>query len=331
MTEDEWAATPPADAVATFVIFIMKVFKLTVGGILISAATRGFNATMTEKLNPLAEAQLAEKPELAAHVAKVRGLFDSRHDDSLRNGLIIIALVSAFEACFEDFCKGVMQMDPSVLDDKDLPKPKYTMTQFLSTSEENKRDVIYESIENAVGKSNGIDRYENILKFLNLSEHVPDPIKDTFYKAQVIRHVWAHRAGIADKKFVTKAPHLGFNEGDLVAVTIEDLSQYLVTILSYALILTNRHRALFGFDPIPLSATQFPIHRSRTRSAPSTPRQAIRDLLTVENPTLAVHRVPPTSRQKAGVDNTKPRLDPPLESNGEPGLCGVTTPQRRVR
>ncbi|MCW2555370.1 MAG: hypothetical protein JWR78_5151, partial [Mycobacterium sp.] len=165
MTEEEWGTTAPAGAVVRFVLFMVRVVKLTAGGIFISAATHDFNATMTKRLDPLAEAQLADKPELAPHVDQVRAVFDSGHDEALRNGLIIIAAVSAFEACFEDFCKGMLQMNPSVIEDKDLPKPKFTMTQFLSTSDEDKRDVVYQSIEASVGKGNGIGRCENILKF----------------------------------------------------------------------------------------------------------------------------------------------------------------------
>lgn len=257
MTEEEWGASLPAGAVVTFVLFMVSVVKLTAGG-LVNAATHDFNAAITEKLEPNIEAQLAEKPELAPHVDRVRGAFDSAFDAALRNGLIVIASVSAFEACFEDFCKGLLQMDPSVIDDKDLPKPKFTMAQFLSTSEEDKRDVVYESIENAVGKGNGINRCEGILKYFNLSEAVPLPIKDAFYNAQVVRHVWAHRAGVADKKFLAKAPHLGFNQGDVVSVTMADLTEYLLAVLSYALILINRHRASFGFDPYPLPADAAP-------------------------------------------------------------------------
>lgn len=258
MTEEEWGATPSAAAVVTFVTFMMRVVKLAAGGIFISNATRQFNETMTERLDPLAFAQAADHPELAPHMDKVRGMFDSDQDEALQNGLILIAAVSAFEACFEDFCKGMLQTDPSVLEDKDLPKPKFTMTQFLSTSEEDKRDVVYQSIQASVGKGNGIGRCEAILKYFDLSEAVPSPIKDAFYNAQVIRHVWAHRTGVADKQFVQKAPQLGFKQDELVAVKLADLSEYLIAILAYGMILINRHRALFGFDPYPIPAESAP-------------------------------------------------------------------------
>lgn len=258
MTEDEWGATPSAGAVVTFVLFMMRVVKLAAGGIFISNATRQFNEIMTDRLDPLTIAKAAEHPELAPHIAEVRGMFDSDKDEALQNGLILIAAVSAFEACFEDFCKGMLQTNPSIIEDKDLPKPKFTMAQFLSTSEEDKRDVVYQSIEASVGKGNGIGRCEAILKFFDLSEAVPDPIRDAFYSAQVIRHVWAHRVGVADKQFTQKASHLGFEQGDLVAVNMSDLSEYLIAILAYGMILINRHRALFGFDPYPLPAESAP-------------------------------------------------------------------------
>jgi len=260
MTEDEWVLSPPGDAVDTFLVFMWRVVKMAYSGVLSSSVTNGLNATVTQKLETHIEAQLAQQPESAAHVNRVRTLFSSGSDESLRNGLIIIASISAFESCLEDFCKGVLTLDPTVIDDKhtDLIKAKYTLRQFLSASDEDRRDVIYQSIENNVGKSSGVGRYEHILGYLDLSEEVPSPIKDAIYKAQVVRHVWAHRAGIADKEFVDKASHLGFNEGDEVAIALTDLSEYLNALLLYVMIVSNRHRALFGLGPLPFRGDQAP-------------------------------------------------------------------------
>jgi hypothetical protein len=305
MSEDEWGATPSAGAVVTFVIFMVRVAKLAAGGIFISNATRDFNATMAKRLDPLALAQVAERPELANHVDKVRGMFDSNQDEALQNGLILIAAVSAFEACFEDFCKGMLQTNPSVIEDKELPKPKYTMAQFLSASEEDKRDVVYQSIEASVGKSNGIGRCEGILKFFDLSEAVPQPIKDAFYSAQVIRHVWAHRTGIADKQFVRKAPHLGFKQDELVAVNLSDLSEYLMAILAYAMILINRHRALFGFDPYPLpmdSAPNSAVVNAFSTVYPRSPSNGLRQ--------VRYDETPPTACRSRYMQPTGPPLAP---------------------
>lgn len=256
--EEEWAATPTADALVTFILFMMSVVKFTVSSILNSGSVDGFNRWVTEQLEPLIQAKLAEQPELAAHTDRVRALFDSDRDESLRNGLIVIASMRAFEACFEDFCKGMLQTDPSLIDGQNLDKLKVPLTRFLSATADEKQDVVYESIENSVGKGNGIDRYEDILGFLRLSESVPKPIKDAFYKLQVVRHVWAHRAGVADAKFIRQAPHLGIAQGELVAVTREDLTEYLTVVLTYVLILMNRHRAVFGLDPILVGADDNP-------------------------------------------------------------------------
>ena len=107
------------------------------------------------------------------------------------------------------------------------------------------------------GKS-GVDRFEAVLELLNLSEQVPKPITDEFYKAQMVRKVWAHNAGIADAKFVRQAAHLGFKQGDLVAITTEQLFDYLGAILVYTWIIMNRHRALHRLDPMPLGDDPMP-------------------------------------------------------------------------
>jgi hypothetical protein len=72
----------------------------------------------------------------------------------------------------------------------------------------------------------------------------------------MVRHVWAHRAGIADAKFIRQAAHLGYGQGDLVATTNEQLQAYLSAVLLYAMIIIKRHRAVFGLDPMSIDKVE---------------------------------------------------------------------------
>jgi hypothetical protein len=245
MTDEEWLDTPPAQAMVTFMFFMMSIMMVTIGSFVGGMVTKFLNWAMNKSL----EEKLSQMPpEVQAKAAQIRSLFDSNRDDALRNGLIIIASWSAFEAHFEDFCKGVLEMNPNILDGKDIRKLKVSLSQALASDAE-RLDMIYESIEDHIGKVAGVSRCEEILKFMDLSGNVPKAIKDEFYNSQVVRHVWAHRAGVADAKFVSQAAHLGFNQGELVAVTTQQLSNYLTAVLMYAMIIVNRHRALYDLEP----------------------------------------------------------------------------------
>jgi len=111
---------------------------------------------------------------------------------------------------------------------------------------------LYHAIEDLVGLKSGTGRYEDILKFVELDGAVPKIIKDHLYNAQLIRNVWAHSAGTADAKFVEKGPHLRWNQGDLVKLTLEETRDYLSAVLYYGMIITNRHRDKCGLPPAPV-------------------------------------------------------------------------------
>lgn len=180
---------------------------------------------------------------------KLRQQLDPDREDPRRYGLIIVAIWSAFESSFDDFVKALIVERPETLRDKDISRIKVPITQLFADGED-KAEVVLDGIKDAVGKGAGVSRCEAILKYLDLSGPVPQEIKDQVYHCQMIRHVWAHRAGVADPQFVQKAKRLGFSEGDLVAVDTQQLIDSLSAVVFYAMIIMNRHRQLHALEPV---------------------------------------------------------------------------------
>lgn len=237
MTEDEWRATAAAQAAQVFAGFIVSVVMNILGG--------GVGGLLTKIVSAYAEKKI-QQPRLGAFTAT----FDADREEAIRNASFVIASWSAFEAYIEDFCKGVLKVDPSIIGNDDFKKIKIPIGELLAPEDE-KLDTIYQAMQDFVGKAAGNTRFNQLLGLLGLDGEVPDLIKDEIYAAYMVRNVWAHKAGVADLKFVKQAPQLGYVQGELVSLTLDQLTNYVYAISAYAMIVVNRHRATHGLGPMP--------------------------------------------------------------------------------
>lgn len=250
MDHDEWTQSPAGDAVATF-----QVFGISIGITLLGNSFGGIVSSLFNKAaSQVIEKAIAENPGLSDYaIRKLRTVFDANRDEAIRNGMALVILWSAFESCFKDFCRGVIAQNPPAADGKTIKKVSISIDELLGDNSD-KASIALRAIENTVGKKDGVDGFEDILGYLKISAATPKVIKDPIREAQVIRHVWAHRFGIADAKFVDEAKHLGYSSGDLVTVTTDNVMVYLDALLIYMTMIANRHRALSGLPPLPLSS-----------------------------------------------------------------------------
>lgn len=250
MTHDEWLETPAAAAMTNFMAVIMGTLASSLGGVIGGFFTKVGTAFFTYLLDEAKkERGEADAPDDKL-TEKLRQQLDPNREDPRRNGLTVVAIWSAFESSFDDFVKAfIMERPESLRDKEDISKVRVPMTQLFADGDE-KAGVILDGIKDAAAKGAGTRRCESILKYIDLSETVPKPIRDTVYQSQMVRHIWAHRVGVADAQFVKNAGGLGFKEGDLVAINTQQLIDYLSAIVLYAMIVMNRHRKLHGLDPV---------------------------------------------------------------------------------
>lgn len=248
MTQDEWLETSAADAITNFLAVMMGTLASATGGALGGIVTKIGTSFLTFLIDE-GKAKRGDTSPDDKLTQKLRQQLDPDREDPRRNGLTIVAIWSAFESSFDDFVKALIMERPETLMGKDISRIKVPITQLFTDGEE-KAEVVLDGIKDAVGKGAGVSRCEAILKYVDLSGPVPKEIKDTVYHSQMIRHIWAHRAGIADAQFVQKAKQLGFSDGELVAVDTQQLVNYLSAVVMYATIIMNRHRQLHGLEPL---------------------------------------------------------------------------------
>ncbi|MCG5430923.1 hypothetical protein LV457_01235 [Mycobacterium sp. MYCO198283] len=187
------------------------------------------------------------------NIPKINEYTNEARSEGLFKAMPIVAAFSAFEATFEDFIKGIVQMHPQVFENDMFKKVKISLNELYQPGVPMEQRI-YDTIALHAGREAGVGRYEAMLNLFEISAGVPKTIRDTFYASQMFRHVWAHQFGVADAQFVKNAAHLGSREGDIVSIPNDKLGDYLSVVLTYALIITSRHRALHGLDPMPLAS-----------------------------------------------------------------------------
>lgn len=119
----------------------------------------------------------------------------------------LLGIWGAFECLVEDVFKATIKADPSLLSGEAFAKIKLPL-DILFASDDDRAEAVLSELTRATSseKSVGITQFERILKPINLGGPVPARVKDAVFLAQQIRHVWAHRGGIADATFVARCP-----------------------------------------------------------------------------------------------------------------------------
>jgi site-specific recombinase XerD len=93
----------------------------------------------------------------------------------------------------------------------------------------------------------GIDRFEQLLDPVGLSGTCDPVLAQNIYEMQQIRHVFAHKRGIADRRFaVTACPHLGYAPGERIVIDRHTWSDFLLNALLYSEVVLKRMKRRLG-------------------------------------------------------------------------------------
>lgn len=88
-----------------------------------------------------------------------------------------------------------------------------------------------------------VENIERQLATVGLKNTVPPDLTDNIIASKLTRNVWTHNAGNANQYFLDNAPTAGsLSVGDTVVVSREALIEFLMGIVTYAVIILNRYR-----------------------------------------------------------------------------------------
>ncbi|MBJ7383309.1 MAG: hypothetical protein JHC55_02315 [Mycolicibacterium sp.] len=247
MTEDEWGATEQGRAYQNFRKYTESLGMVFIGGELGGLLTLGI-----EKFGKWAakNPQISSKPLPPESVELIERL-DAKHQQSLRNSLIVIAAWGSFEGCIEDVVKATITADDSLLAGTKMSVERMKQKHSITDADEI-LDRQWRALQQQPSpKLPACEKLEEVLGLVGLAGQVAPLVRDSFDVAYAIRNVWAHNAGMADHTFRTRAPLWNVDLDSCVDIDREQAGFYLSAIIFYGFIILNRHRASHGLDPIP--------------------------------------------------------------------------------
>ncbi|WP_264026818.1 hypothetical protein [Mycolicibacterium insubricum] len=175
---------------------------------------------------------------------EIRAGFPTLHAHAL------LGLWGAFERFVEDTFTALIVAQPELLEGERFARIKLSMRAALASGEERAQAVLYEITRNTSGpKKLGVNQFEDLLDHLSLSGEVPENVKDSVFAAQQVRHVWAHRGGVADAQFVGRYPTRA-QVGEKLMIDISEFSRYMHGLHMYGLVIVNRYLKEIDEPPV---------------------------------------------------------------------------------
>jgi hypothetical protein len=157
----------------------------------------------------------------------------------IANGHALVGVWGAFEAWAKDIvCARVEMRDAAPLPSEvgELAQragAAVTLHDLLAGGSSTVSSAIVSTIEQAAKGGKGLGCVEARLAPIGLSAPVAKEVRDALYYAEKIRHLYAHRAGIADAKFLSECPTLNAPEGERYRVDSSEFDAYMTAFQTY--------------------------------------------------------------------------------------------------
>ena len=112
---------------------------------------------------------------------------------------------------------------------------KLSLEQWIEIPEEDRARAIVEMLERGKGANlkKGIGRFDSLLTAVGIDPVVSAQDRKHLYELSSLRNVIAHRASVADQKFVKDCGNLGYAVGDAICVSNDQLCDFLLAAQRY--------------------------------------------------------------------------------------------------
>lgn len=200
-----------------------------------------------EQRGEAAKEQLARADARAAMARlEEEGKYAFLHAQSL------LGLWGALECMVEDVFMARLSDEPALLSGESFRKMKLPVALLAAGDPTERLRAMVTEMTRATDAdlAQGVGKFERLLSPVGLGGATPRTIRDAVFNAQQVRNVWAHRAGIADQRFVERCPRLGFGVGDRVDLDGDGFLHLMHGLHMYGVVIVNRCLALVGRDTV---------------------------------------------------------------------------------
>jgi hypothetical protein len=222
--------------------------------------------TASDELHEAAET-LTRAVSAAELVERAR--VESQGDHPLLHGHSLVAIWSAFEVMVGDVLDAWLMWWPPgrALAEEVVAVPWLTgqTPEEWTAAVRQALDRKYQSTNRNPRSLRRVDYYEWLLRAVGLGADPQDAhirLSENLWEMQQIRNVFAHRRGVADARLVRNSPTLPFKAGQQIRIDRRVWSDFLVTTVLYADMLTRRMKRALGLPErlrrLPPPALRYP-------------------------------------------------------------------------
>lgn len=256
MTEDP-AWTQPTSQFIKYVLQVANLLNLTERGIRHVIRYPDVIAAL-EMDNESDETESKPQLEDAKKMAEL-GRSEIVNDFPLLRSHALIGLWGALEAMIEDLAITWIQYNPSLLDEPKIAKIKVPLAEYRKMDEQDQLSFLVSELQRDLGSDlkGGVNKFESLLNVIGIGGPVDKRVRDVIFEAQNLRNVLAHRAGIADRKFIMRCPHFNYSAGDRVKISKELLDHVMAGFLTYSFIVFNRCATIDEYSKFTVEPADF--------------------------------------------------------------------------
>jgi hypothetical protein len=199
--------------------------------------TGGFDEILSQLMGEVTDELLQARAFKTKVQPEIDDDFPTLHAHSL------LGLWGALESLVEDLFMGMLSLKPTLLQNEQFSRFKLPITA-MAGPEDARSQSILDAVAKDLGTNllTGAGQFEALLKHVGLDGGLTDKLRRALVESQKIRHVWAHRAGIADERFLIDNPSAQqWQLGERVNVGAEQYNRYLNGIAMYASLLQRRY------------------------------------------------------------------------------------------
>jgi hypothetical protein len=172
-------------------------------------------------------------------------------DFPLLHSHTLLGAWGALEGMIEDLAILRIQYCPSILEEPKLAKVKIPLVDFQKMTDHERLRFLVTELQRDLGLDlkSGATKFEPLLALVGLGGSIDRRVRDALFECQNLRNLFAHRAGIADRRFVASCPHLHYSVGDAVKIGDEVFARNFFGLLTYGAIILNRCRTIERMKP----------------------------------------------------------------------------------
>jgi len=174
---------------------------------------------------------------------------ESVRDHSLLHGHSLVAAWSAMETMTLDLVATWLLHRPEARNASGVVDIKLPYSTFEGLEPHERAEVVARELDAQRGPRSGIKRFERLLRAVDLPDlETPNDsvLASNIYEMQQVRHVFAHKRGIADRDFFRACPHLGYSPGSHIVIDRDTWARAIVTGLVYAEVVLTRIASAMG-------------------------------------------------------------------------------------